>query len=333
MLRSALLDRALTHPRLPDPALRFGSRLATRMRLKSEQAGGVEAQEDRLRSLVWHLSHGPISEREPPDDLPAAFYALFLGPREKYSCALWTTATDLPAAEEAMLALTCERAQVADGMDVLDLACGWGALAIWIAERYPAARVVGVTNSAAQREHIERRGLANLEVLTAEEALRSGRTFDRVLAVELLEHMRNWKELLHRVAAALTPDGRVFIQHFSHRSLAYRFEGAWASERLFTGTTMPSHDLLLRFQDDLVVEDRWAVAGFHYARTLRAWLERLDANSGPAVAILEHATTRKEARRRLAAWRLFLISAAEIWSRHDGDDWLVSHYFLAPRRR
>lgn len=329
-----LLDRALSHHLLPDAALLFGSRLATRRRLRDERAGGVAVQEDRLRSLVWHLSHGPIAERVPPDDLPAEFYALFLGPREKYSCALWEPGTtDLAAAEDAMLALTCERAGVRDGMEILDLACGWGSLAGWIAEHYPAAQVVGVTNSARQRAHILGRGLPNLTVLSTDEAIGSGRTFDRVVAVELFEHMRNWKELLARIAGALKPDGRVFVHHFSHRTLAYSFEGTWAAERFFTGGTMPSHDLLLRFQEDLLVEDRWAIPGSHYARTLRAWRERLDANSERALAILEDTGGRSEARRTLAAWRLFLISTAEIWDWRDGDEWLVSHYLLAPRRR
>ena len=144
--------------------------------------------------------------------------------------------------------------------------------------------------------------------------------------------MRNWKELLRRMSARLEPDGKAFVHVFSHRSLAYRFEGTWAAERFFTGGTMPSHDLMLRFQEDLVVEDRWAVSGTHYARTLRAWLERLDANSARALVILEEHFGRREARRQLAAWRLFLISTAEIWDWRGGDEWLVSHYRLAPRR-
>jgi cyclopropane-fatty-acyl-phospholipid synthase len=144
--------------------------------------------------------------------------------------------------------------------------------------------------------------------------------------------MRNWKELLRRMAGRLTPQGKAFVHVFSHRSLAYRFDGTWAAERFFTGGTMPSHDLMLRFQEDLVVEDRWAVSGTHYAKTLRAWLERLDANSSRALKILEQtAKSKREARRQLAAWRLFMISTSEIWDWRGGDEWLVSHYLLAPR--
>jgi cyclopropane-fatty-acyl-phospholipid synthase len=342
MLRYALLDRALAYHLLPDAALTAGVRLGTRMRLRGERQGGVEAQEDRLRSLVWYLSNGPIAER--PDasnqqryELPAEFFTLFLGPRHKYSCGLWTSpAATLEQAETDMLALTCERAGVQDGMDVVDLGCGWGSLSLYLAERYPNARVTGVSASPLQRAHIERRRaqrqIDNLQIVTADaNRYALDRRVDRILSIELFEHMRNWKELLRRTATHLRADGRAFVQVFSHRSLAYRFEGSWAAERFLTGGTMPSHDLMLRFQEDLTVEDRWAVSGTHYARTARAWLERLDANSARALVILEEHFGRREARRQLAAWRLFFISTAEIWGWRAGDEWLVSHYRLAPR--
>jgi cyclopropane-fatty-acyl-phospholipid synthase len=343
MLHYELLDRALSHHLLPDPVLLLGSRAATARRLRSEREGGVEAQEDRLRSLVWHMSHGPIAEipertSELPDELPAEFFTLFLGPRHKYSCGLWRTGvSDIGGAEEAMLEVTCERAQIEDGMDILDLGCGWGALVLWLGERYPNARVTGVSNSPAQRAHIEAeasaRAIANVEVVTAAaDDYDPGRQVDRILSVEMFEHMRNWKELLRRISTRLKPEGgKAFVHHFAHRSLAYRFEGTWAAERFLTGGTMPSHDLLLRFQDDLVVQDRWAVSGSHYERTLRAWLERLDAAAPRVLELLEHRSGRREARRQLAAWRLFMISTAEIWGWHGGDEWLVSHYLLAPR--
>jgi cyclopropane-fatty-acyl-phospholipid synthase len=343
MRRYELLDRALSHHLLPDAVLLMGSRLATRRRLRSEREGGVEAQEDRLRSLVWHMSHGPISEvpervTEQHQELPAAFFELFLGPRHKYSCGLWRAGTtELAAAEEAMLALTCERAQIEDGMDILDLGCGWGSLCLWLGERYPNARVTGVSNFPSQREHIEReakaRGIANVEIVT-QDANRYDpeRAVDRVVSIEMFEHMRNWRELLRRISTRLQPDtGRAFVQVFSHRSLAYRFEGTWAAERFFTGGTMPSHDLMLRFQEHLVVQDRWAVSGSHYARTLRAWLARLDANAAEALAVLERHSGPREARRQLAAWRLYMISTAEIWDHAQGDEWLISQYLLAPR--
>ena len=343
MRRYELLDRALSHHVLPDPVLLLGSRVATRRRLRDERAGGVEAQEDRLRSLVWHMSHGPILEVPERanvlhQELPAEFYELFLGPRQKYSCGLWRSPTaTLEQAEEAMLALTCERAQIEDGMDILDLGCGWGSLSLWLGERYPNARVTGISSSTAQREHVERqareRGITNVEIVTADaNSYDPERSVDRIVSIEMFEHMRNWKELLRRISTRLHPaDGRAFVQVFSHRSLAYRFEGTWAAERFFTGGTMPSHDLMLRFQEHLTVQDRWAVSGTHYARTLRAWLERLDTNSARALAVLEPYGGPREARRQLAAWRLFMISTAEIWDHSDGNEWLTSQYLLTPR--
>ena len=343
MFRHALLDRALSHPALPDALLVEGAKLSTRMRLRSERRGGVEAQEERLRSLVWHMSNGPIAA--PPDaanqqayELPAEFFTLFLGPRHKYSCGLWSRAGgSLEHAEEDMLALTCERAEIADGMHILDLGCGWGSLSIYLAERYPNARVTGFSASAAQRlfieEQIAQRQIGNLEIVTADvNQYAPDGLFDRIVSIETFEHTRNWKQLLRRMSMRLAADGKAFVHVFSHRSLAYRFEGTWAAERFFTGGTMPSHDLMLRFQEDLLVEDRWAVSGTHYARTLQAWLERLDANSARALVILEEHFGRREARRQLAAWRLFLISTAEIWGWQGGDEWLVSHYRLVPRR-
>jgi cyclopropane-fatty-acyl-phospholipid synthase len=342
-LRYRLLDRSLELGLLPDPVLRAGSRYGTVVRRRREARGGVEAQEDRLRELVQRMSTGPVAEQVEAAnaqhyELPADFFGLFLGPRRKYSGCLWTDGVrDLAGAEEAMLRLTCERAGVRDGMEVLDLGCGWGALSLWIAERYPGCRVVGVSNSHGQREWIEaerdRRGLTDrLRIVTADvNDFEPGATFDRVVSVEMFEHLRNWTEVLRRVSTWLRPDGKLFVHVFSQRSLPYRFEGTWAAERFFTAGTMPSHDLLTRFQRDMVLEDRWAVAGTHYARTLRAWLERLDANAGEALRVLGRVASPREARRLLATWRLFLISTEEIWGWRDGDEWLVSHHLLSPR--
>jgi cyclopropane-fatty-acyl-phospholipid synthase len=285
------------------------------------------------------VAESPASANEQHYELPAEFFELFLGPRLKYSCGLWGEGTgDLAASEDAMLALSCERAQLEDGMRVLDLGGGWGSLSLWICERYPAAQVTAVSNSASQRAWIEalgeRRGYGErLRVITADaNTLALEQRFDRVFSIEMFEHMRNWEELLARIAGWLQPDGRLFVHVFSHRGLAYEFAGTWAADRFFTAGRMPSHDLILRFQRDLRVSESWALAGTHYARTLAAWLTRLDDASDRAERVLaQYAGEGAKAARALAAWRLFLLSTREMWGYRDGQEWMVSHYLLEPR--
>jgi cyclopropane-fatty-acyl-phospholipid synthase len=341
--RYELLDRALERGLLPDPLLRVGSRSGARRRERVEARGGVTEQSERLRALLDRMSTGPIAEapegaNQQHYELPPEFLALILGPRRKYSGCLWTPEVrDLASAEEAMLTLSCERAQVADGMRILDLGCGWGSLSLWLAEQFPAAQITGVSNSVRQREWIEARrdalGLRNLTILTADvNEFVPRRRFDRVMSIEMFEHMRNWRELLRRIADWLRPNGKAFVHVFSHRTLPYRFEGTWAAERFSTGGVMPSHDLLPRFQEHLNLVGDWIVPGTHYARTLGAWLENLDANADEALRILVDGGRREsEARRLLGRSRLFLLSAREMWRYRGGNRWLVSHYLLEPR--
>jgi cyclopropane-fatty-acyl-phospholipid synthase len=219
---------------------------------------------------------------------------------------------------------------------VLDLGCGWGSLSLWIAEHYPNARVLAVSNSGLQRSWIEaqraRRGLGQLEVITADvNELALSQRFDRVVSIEMFEHMRNWQLLLARIAGWLEPNGRAFVHVFSHRRLAYTFEGTWAAERFFTAGRMPSHELILRFQHDLEVRESWAVSGTHYARTLTAWLAALDQSADRARELLGQAVGPARAKRTLAGWRLFLISTEQMWGLRGGGEWMVSHYLLGPR--
>jgi cyclopropane-fatty-acyl-phospholipid synthase len=342
-LRYRLLDLALEHQVAPDSLLRAGSRYGAWARERRESRGGVVAQEERLRVLLRRMSSGPIAEvpekaNEQHYELPPAFIGLILGPRRKYSSSLWEPgAGTLEQAEDAMLSLSCLRAQVRDGMKVLDLGCGWGSLSLWLAEHYPSSRITGVSNSTRQRAWIEserdRRGLTNLEVITADvNDFAPSERFDRVMSIEMFEHMRNWHELLRRISTWLVEDGKAFVHVFSHRTLPYLFQSTWAAERFFTAGLMPSHDLLPRFQEHLVLADRWVESGSHYAKTLRAWLARLDAHSDEALELLiADGRSRREARTLLGCWRLFLLSTEEIWSYRGGDHWLVSHYLLEPR--
>jgi cyclopropane-fatty-acyl-phospholipid synthase len=342
-LRYRLLDRALERQLAPDSLLRAGSRYGAWARERRESRGGVVAQEERLRVLLRRMSSGPIAEvpekaNEQHYGLPPEFMGLILGPRRKYSGCLWEPGAEtLAQAEDAMLSLTCLRAQVRDGMTILDLGCGWGSLSLWLAERYPASKITGVSNSNRQREWIEsecaRLGLTNLEVVTADvNDFAPGDRFDRVMSIEMFEHMRNWHELMRRIATWLVDDGKAFVHVFSHRTQPYLFQNTWAADRFFTAGLMPSHDLLPRFQEHLVLTDRWVESGTHYAKTLQAWLAQLDARSDEALELLiADGRTRRQARTLLGCWRLFLLSTDEIWGYGGGNHWLVSHYLLEPR--
>jgi cyclopropane-fatty-acyl-phospholipid synthase len=315
-------DRLIESDRVPEPLMRAGIRAACAQRLRRERRRGPDGR----RAFVERLRGSAIAERvatanEQHYEVPTAFFELVLGPRLKYSSCYWPVGVEtLAAAEEAMLALTCERAGVEDGMTLLDLGCGWGSLTGWLAERYPASRIVAVSNSRTQRQLIESRRLPNVQVLTADaNELDFDRRFDRILSVEMLEHMRNYERLLGRVASWLEPGGRLFCHVFSHHRYAYPYEDGWMARTFFTAGTMPSHDLLPELgRRHLELEADWRVSGLHYARTAEAWLDRFDANRAAIEALLGP--------RRTAAWRVFFLACAELWGYRGGREWLVSHY-------
>ena len=322
----ALVDRVLETGRIPDPVLRAGIRAvcATRLRRERHRPPGFKD------AFVENLRRSPIAEQvekanEQHYEVPAEFFRLVLGPRLKYSACLWPDGIGtLAQAEEAMLALTCERAGVEDGMTLLDLGCGWGSLAGWLAERYPRSQIVAVSNSRVQREWIEAQRLPNVRVVTADvNRLELAERFDRILSVEMLEHMRNYEALLGRIASWLAPGGAFFCHVFSHDRFAYPYEDGWMARRFFSGGTMPSDDLLPRFDRDLALDAHWRVSGLHYARTAEAWLERLDANRREVERVV--------GRRGAADWRVFFLACAELWGYRGGTEWLVSHYRFSKR--
>jgi cyclopropane-fatty-acyl-phospholipid synthase len=321
--------------RVPDGLLRRAIRVNCARRLARERLGG----EARRRAFVRELRSAPIAEQveranEQHYEVPVEFFRHVLGPRLKYSCCYFPRGTTtLAEAEDAMLALTCERAGVEDGMEILDLGCGWGSLTFWLAERYPGARILAVSNSRLQRDAIEaearRRGLARVEVQLADaNVFQPDRRFDRVLSVEMLEHVRNYPELLGRVASWLEPEGKLFVHVFSHRRFAYPFRAGWMARNFFTGGTMPSHDLLPALATGLELETRWSVDGRHYARSAEAWLARLDVSRDELLAVLG-ARYGGGAERRLQAWRVFFMACAELWGYRGGTEWGVSHYRFA----
>ena len=322
--------------RVPDRVIRSAIRVNCARRLRTERRGG----ELRQRAFVQELRRSPIAEQvEKPNEqhyeLPAEFFRLVLGPRLKYSSCYWPAGVrTLGEAEEAMLDLTCRRAGVEDGMELLDLGCGWGSLSFWLAERYPTARILALSNSRVQRAFIEaeiaRRGVANLAVVTADaNVFDTDRRFDRILSVEMLEHMRNYEALLARIASWLEPGGRFFVHVFTHRQYAYPYTRSWMARRFFTAGTMPSHDLFPEFQRDLDLAGRWAVEGTHYARTSESWLRQMDARREAILPVLAGTYGRRGAERRFAYWRIFFMACAELWGFRQGTEWQVSHYLFA----
>ena len=336
-----MIDTLLEKDLLPDWAIRTGIRRLLAQRLREETTSDPEA---KLRQFANELRALPIAvntqeSKEQHYEVPTAFYQHCLGPRLKYSSGYYTHGREtLAEAEEAMLALTAERAQIADGLDILELGCGWGSLTLWMAAHYPHACITGVSHSRTQREHIlgeaKKRGLANVTILTCDMndlALPAGR-FDRVVSVEMFEHMKNWPRLMANIAGWLRPGGLFFAHVFVHAKFAYHFvvrdQTDWMSKYFFTGGMMPSHDLFARFQDGLKLVNDWKVNGTHYAKTAEHWLQNMDAHQTEIMPLFVETYGADEAVKWWSYWRIFYLSCAELWDYRDGTEWHVSHYLF-----
>lgn len=337
-----LLDTVLGWDVLPDSLIRRGIRRLLRQRLRDERSDDADERRRRVDAFAEELRRLPVAvatkaANDQHYEVPAAFYRLCLGPRLKYSSCLYPKGNeDIPAAEEAMLALTCERAELTDGQDVLELGCGWGSLTLWMAEKYPRSRITGVSNSASQRAHIESearaRGLTNVRIITCDMNVfdAGAGAYDRVVSVEMLEHMKNWGELLRRVSTWLRPGGALFFHVFTHRDCAYHFESKdgtdWMSRHFFTGGIMPSNCLASRFQEHLKLEQVWEVEGRHYGQTAEHWLRNTDRRRKEVLEIFARTYGPGEARKWLAYWRIFFMACAELWNFDGGREWMVCHY-------
>lgn len=326
---------------VPDGMTRMGIRHLIGRRLDQEQ------KRNGRDDFFDYISKGPIAEDiddannqhyEVPDD----FFRQVLGPRLKYSSCLYESGNEtLAMAEDAMLALTCQRAELADGQDVLELGCGWGSLTLYMAEQFPNAKITAVSNSNSQRCHIMRRadlrGLKNVNVITANVGtLSMDRQFDRIVSVEMFEHMRNYAALTTNVRQWLRNDGRAFIHIFCHRNLPYLFEVEgetdWMAENFFTGGIMPSFDIFEQSAPALSVERKWWINGTHYERTLEDWCDLLDARRKVVTDLFmtHYGESKKDAQRRIQRWRIFLMSSAELFGYADGTEWGVGHFMLRP---
>ncbi len=279
------------HSLLPDSLVRFGIKKLLKQRLQDESANDPEQREKRYQQLLEKLRQSPIAietgaANAQHYEVPAAFYQYALGKHLKYSSCYWDEQTEnLDQAEARMLAVTAERAELANGQQILELGCGWGSLTLWMAEHFPASRITAVSNSNSQREYIQQqakqRGLGNIEVITCDvNQLTLDKHFDRIVSVEMFEHMRNYDSLLSKIAGWLTADGKLFVHIFCHKQLAYPFETEgednWMGRYFFTGGLMPSRDTLLHFQKELQLQYQWDLSGSHYQKTAEAWLANMD---------------------------------------------------------
>lgn len=332
---------------IPDPLVRVGIRHLCRARLQEFDALAPE-QENLTSNYAEMLRQSPVAvataaANEQHYELPAEFFVKVLGPHRKYSSSFWPkNCASLAEAEKHALDITMERANITDGMKILELGCGWGSLTLAMAKRFPNSKVTAISNSASQRDFIEKLAkkekLTNVTVLTRDvsdlkdlgpDSLGS---FDRIVSVEMLEHFRNYEVLLERISRWLTPQGKLFVHIFTHKHFPYLFEtdGAdnWMGKYFFTGGQMPSHNLLATFQKDLKLERQWSWDGTHYQKTAEAWLENLNKNRPEVLAILEQVYGKSESVRWLNRWRVFFLAVAELFGYKSGTEWGVSHYLF-----
>ena len=331
---------------VPDRVVRLGIRRLLKDRLDEQHATDAEAADEMAQAFVAQMRGAPIAlvpekANEQHYEVPAEFFARTLGPHRKYSSCFWGDGAEtLAQAESHALRITCERAGLRDGQDILELGCGWGSLSLWMADHYRDSQVTAVSNSHSQRHHIEReaaaRGLVNLRVITcdANQFDTQAGHFDRVVSVEMFEHLRNWPAMFARVAGWLKPGGRFFMHVFATRGAPYAFverdASDWMSRHFFSGGMMPSDDLALNFQDDLRLARRWRWDGTHYQKTSEAWLRNMDESRDELMALMA-ATYGDAAELWWQRWRLFFMSVAELFGYEDGQQWWVSHYLFDKR--
>jgi cyclopropane fatty-acyl-phospholipid synthase-like methyltransferase len=345
------LDKLLAR-RLPDPLLRMAVKLILNRKAEQQVINDIEERQVFISSFVEGLKEQEIAvftddANAQHYELPPQFFKMVLGKMLKYSCGYWPdslsprqAANYLDCSEEEMLALTCSRAEIANGLKILDLGCGWGAASLYMAREYSGAEITAVSNSTSQIEYIKgeakRLGFSNLTALKADiNELEMPLKFDRIVTVEMFEHMRNYEALLSKVGSFIKPRGKLFIHIFTHHTYPFLYEDRtgndWMARHFFTGGTMPSKDLLHHFLDHFSLEKQWAVSGTHYRYTLEAWLQNMDRQREEIYPLFVETYGAEQAEKWWNYWRLFFISCAEFFGFRGGNEWFISHYLLSKR--
>ena len=330
---------------IPDYFIRQGIVRNCENRLNNENVSNTEKVSSKKQIWIQQMKESPIAlvpekANEQHYEVPPAFFENVLGKHLKYSSGYWPDGVNsLDDSEESMLELSFERAQLADGDSILELGCGWGSLTCYMASKLPNSKITAVSNSKDQKEHILNRcknqGLDNIEVITADmNDFETENKYDRVVSIEMFEHMRNYKKLLSKISSWLNDDGKLFIHIFTHQSVVYPFENQgdadWMAREFFSGGMMPSHDLLLHFQDDLIIDDVWSMSGTHYEKTSLAWVNKMDANKDSIMKIFLK-TYGDDAKLWFQRWRIFFMSCEKLFGYNNGSEWGVSHYRFSKR--
>ena len=332
---------------LPDRVIRLGIHRLLAERLIEIQHHDCEAMADEEYSFIQSMKASPIAlvpdkANDQHYEVPAEFFDLVLGKYRKYSCCYWSEETSsLDDAEKNALIETCQHARIENGQDILELGCGWGSLTLWMAEHYPNSQIDAVSNSHSQREYIElvayKRGIKNINVITCDmNDFDSVQRYDRVVSVEMFEHMRNWQTLYNNINRWLKEDGLFFKHIFVNRAVPYLFleldENDWMSRHFFSGGMMPGDDLPLHFQQELTLKRQWRWQGEHYEKTSNAWLSNMDKNKDTVWPILEKTYGVDQAQKWWMRWRMFFMACAELFAYNNGQEWYVSHYLFSKRQ-
>lgn len=338
-----MLDSLIGKAPIPDFVLRAGIKHLIGQKKREIHNEFSPNPDAKLEDFSRQLKKMPIAietkkANEQHYEVPYEFYLKVLGKHLKYSCCHWEKATNLDDAEKEMLELYIQRAQIQNGQKIMDLGCGWGSFTLYAAARFPGSQFVSLSNSSSQKEFIDneakKRGLTNIKVITANivNYQHEVEEFDRIISIEMMEHMKNYELLFEKISTWLKKDGKIFIHIFTHHKFAYHYEVKddtdWMSKYFFSGGMMPSDKLYYHFQKHLTISDHWTLNGYHYEKTSRAWLEKMDSQKTEILEIFAKTYGKKEALKWFRYWRVFFLACEELWAYDRGEEWVISHYLF-----